>query len=328
MTRTVPLDLSIVIVNWNVRELLHACLRSILQAATADPGDPYVWHWPDAPRYSFEVIVVDSASSDDSVASVQKDFPSVRLHASSVNLGYARGNNVGIQESAGRFVLLLNPDTQVLDGALPYMLDYLESHPQVGVLGPQLLYADGSVQPSRRRFPTLATALIESTFLQTWFPHHPALRQYYVRDRPDNEISEVDWVIGACLLVRREAIAQAGLLDEGFFMYSEELDWQRRIRTAGWKVVYFPTAQVLHYEGKSSEQAIALRHIRFQESKVRYFTKYHGQRAAGIVRRWLLLHYAWEWSIEALKWLLGHKRALRRERMHAYAQVLRTRLLV
>jgi N-acetylglucosaminyl-diphospho-decaprenol L-rhamnosyltransferase len=325
---TQSLDLSIIIVNWNVRALLRRCLSSILAPASPDPDVPYTWllRSAQAQVYRFEVLVVDSASSDGSVEMVRAEFPALRLYASQENLGYAGGNNWGMRNSHGRYALLLNPDTRVLGDALSEMVAYLDRHPAVGVLGPQLLYPDGGVQSSRRRFPTLRTALIESTFLQKWFPAHPVLRRYYVQDCPDDAISDVDWVTGACMLIRREAMEQVGLIDEAFFMYSEELDWQRRIRAAGWKVTYLPTAQIVHDEGKSSEQVIVFRHIQFQKSKIRYFKKHYGKKAGVMVRCWLLLNYAYEWGIEAPKWLLGYKRDLRRERMRAYGQVLRSRL--
>ncbi len=318
-----PPDLSVVIVNWNVCALLRRCLHSLLAPARLAAANG-IWQLSDG--YTFEVLVVDSASDDDSVAMVRSEFPTVRLYASTINLGYAGGNNLGMRESRGRYVLLLNPDTEVQAGALGTMLGYLDAHPRVGVVGPQLLWPDGRVQSSRRRFPSLATAFVESTFLQKWFPRHYLLHRYYMLDCPDDATCEVDWLTGACLMVRREVIARVGMLDEGFFMYSEELDWQRRIGEAGWRIVYLPMAKVVHHEGKSSEQVVALRHIRFQRSKVRYFGKHHGRLVGEVVRYWLLFHYVYEWTVEALKWLVGHRRPLRRERMCAYWQVLRSGL--
>jgi N-acetylglucosaminyl-diphospho-decaprenol L-rhamnosyltransferase len=325
------IDLSIVIVNWNVCDLLRRCLRSIFDSAVADQEIPSVWRYKSPAQrlaaFRFEVLVVDSASSDDSVDMVRREFPGVRLYASDTNLGYTGGNNLGMRESHGRHMLVLNPDTEVWGDALSAMIAYLDAHPRVGVVGPQLLWPDGSVQSSRRRFPTLGTAFVESTFLQKWFPRHPALRRYYALDLPDDVTNEVDWVQGACLMVRREAIEQVGLLDDAYFMYSEELDWQRRISGAGWKVVYLPMAQIVHHEGKSSEQAVAARHVNFQTSKVRYFRKYHGVAAAEVLRAFLLGTYVWQLGLEAAKWLVGHKRALRAQRVTAYLQVLRSRLL-
>ncbi|MEA3460063.1 MAG: glycosyltransferase family 2 protein [Chloroflexota bacterium] len=306
------LDLSVVIVNWNVQELLRRCLRSVL--ASKHRG------------VSVEVIVIDNASSDGSVEMVRDKFPQVHLIANSENLGFTGGNNQGIAESQGRYILLLNPDTEVFGDALATMVDYMDAHPQVGALGPMLLNPDGSVQSSRRRFPTLATALLESTIFQWWFPHNWAVCHYYLLDRPDDEVQEVDWVTGACILLKREALDEVGPLDEDLFMYSEELDWCRRAKERGWRVVYLPTARVIHHGGKSSEQVMPFRHIQFQRSKIRYFRKYHGCLWAWILRLFLLAMYAYLLTIESLKWLVGHKRPLRAKRVRAYWQVLRSGL--
>jgi GT2 family glycosyltransferase len=298
-----------------------------LDAASPDEHFPNTWQLLTG-ALRFEILVIDSASSDDSVQMVRSEFSSVRLYPSETNLGYTGGNNLGMRESRGRYVLLLNPDTKVRDGALATMVAYMDEHPTAGLLGPQMLWPDGSVQSSRRRFPTLRTALVESTFLQKWFPQNRVLCRYYILDRPDDAVSEVDWVTGACLLVRREVFEQVGLLDDAYFMYSEELDWQKRIAGAGWKVVYLPTAQIVHYEGRSSDQVVAQRHIRFGRSKVRYYTKHHGPLLGQLVRSWLLLNYVYEWTVEALKWCLGHKCDLRRERMAVYGEVLKSKLKV
>ncbi|MCP4425627.1 MAG: glycosyltransferase family 2 protein [Chloroflexi bacterium] len=303
-------DLSIIIVSWNVRELLRACLHSI-----------------DAGRggLDLELIVVDGASGDGSPAMVREAFPWVKLIACDENVGFPKGNNIGLAEVNGRYILLLNPDAEIRGDALPIMLDYLERHPDVGVVGPQLLNADGSIQSSRRRFPTLATAFFESTWLESIAPKR-ILRHYYTLDLPDDETADIDWGMGACLMTRREVVEQIGGLDEAYFMYSEELDWQRRIKDAGWRIVYLPTAQVLHHVGKSSEQAVTARHINFQRAKLRYFRKYHGRAATAVLRLFLLLNYVWQFFVEAGKGLLGHKRPLRRQRMNAYWQVIRSGL--
>jgi GT2 family glycosyltransferase len=205
------------------------------------------------------------------------------------------------------------------------MRTYLEANPQVGVLGPQLLYPDDTVQSTRRRFPTLATGFFESTWLRPLAPR-PLLRHYYAQDLPDEAIVEVDWVVGAALLVRREAYEQVGGLDEGFFMYSEELDWCRRLKAAGWRVVYFPPAQIVHYEAQSSAQVPAATHIRFNTSKIRYYRKYHGTLAAETLRWFLLGNFALQLLLEGFKGLLGHKRKLRASRIAIYLQVLRSGL--
>ena len=321
-------DLSIVIVSWNVRDFLQKCLLSIYppgshDAASQSESPPLSF---DIDSFGIETIVVDNASADDSVEMVRQAFPQVILIANADNRGFTGGINQGIVASRGRYVLLLNPDTEVLDDALARMVAHVDAHPDVGVLGPMLLNPDGSVQSSRRRFPTLATAFLESTPLQSWFPRHRLLCDYYVQDKPDDAIAEVDWVTGACLLARREALDQVGLLDDGYFMYSEELDWCYRAKAAGWKVVYFPEAQVIHYGGQSSEQVKAFQIIYFNRSKIRYFRKYHGALVAALLRAFLLINYSYQLFTETVKWLVGHKRPLRRQRTRAYWQVLKSGL--
>lgn len=303
-------DLSVIIVSWNVRELLQACLQSLEPART---------------NLELEVIVVDGNSADGSAAMVRENFAWVTVDARPDNVGFPKGNNIGIEQSSGRYVLLLNPDTEIVDDALEQMVAYMDAHADVGVLGGQLRYPDGSIQSSRRRFPTLMTAYFESTWLEPYAPPI-LLEQYYVTDKPDDEISDVDWVVGACLLVRREAIEQVGVMDADYFMYSEELDWCRRIKMAGWRVVYFPPAQVIHHEGKSSEQVVTSRHIYFQQAKLRYFRKYHGRVACWFLRVFLLKSYVWQMFVEGAKGLVGHKRALRWERVESYWQVVKSGL--
>ena len=303
------MDLSIVIVNWNVKELLRNCLHSLLDQP--DPG------------LTIEIIVVDSASSDGSPQMVRQEFPQVRLIASPENLGYAGGNNAGATAAQGRYLFLLNPDTMVRAGALTQLVGYMDAHPQAGALGPQLLWPDGAVQSSRRRFPTLGSLFWESTLLGQWFPRNRYRQRYHVLDRPADETQPVDWVVGAAILIRRDAWLQVGPLDEAFFMYFEETDWCRRSAAAGWETHYLPTAQVVHFEGKSSGQVVAARTLRFQRSKLCYTRKYFGAGWVAGLRLFLWLTFAFQWTEEGVKWLLGHRRALRRERLLAYAQVLR-----
>ena len=303
-------DVSIVIVSWNVCDLLRGCLES-LQAATQS--------------FAVELIVVDNGSTDGTPDMLRATFGGVTLVEPGRNTGFAEGNNLGIRASQGRLVLLLNPDTLVLDDALARMAAYMDTHPHVGALGPQLLNADRTVQSSRRRFPTLWTALFESTWLQPIAPRR-VLDRYYAADMPDDATAAVDWVVGAAMMVRRETLEQVGGFDEAFFMYSEEMDLQRRIRQAGWEIVYYPEAQIVHFGGKSSDQVVARRHIDFQTSKVRYFRKHHGALAGFSVRVALLALYAWQMVLETAKWLVGHKRAMRAERVRAYWDVLRSGL--
>jgi len=302
-------DLTIIIVSWNVRDLLRRCLESV-----------------ETDGLETEIIVVDNASSDGSPDMIRAEFPHVHLIANEENRGFTVANNQGLAISQNQYLLLLNPDTEVVADALAIMVRYMDAHPEVGALGPQLRYSDGSLQPSRRRFPTFATALVESTVVQEFWKDNRFLHRFYMTDTPDDAIQEVDWVVGASLLVRRSAYEQIGGLDEGFFMYSEELDWCKRIKDAGWHVIYLPIATVIHHEGKSSEQVVPARHIHFQSSKVRYFRKHHGPLQSGALRWFLLGTYVYQMAREGFKWLIGHKRALRLERMNAYRQVLKSGL--
>jgi GT2 family glycosyltransferase len=305
------MDLSIIVVSWNVRDLLYTCLQSLLAACQAMPG------------LTAEIIVVDSASTDGSPHLVRTEFPQVRLIASNQNLGYAGGNNTGAAAAQGQYLFLLNPDTVVAPDALGQLVHYMDAHPGVGAIGPQLLWPDGTVQSSRRRFPTLGSLFWESTLLGQWFPHNRHIIYYRMLDRPPDQPQAVDWLVGAALFIRRDVWQQVGPLDEAFFMYFEETDWCRRCVQAGWEIHYLPTAHITHYEGKSSEQVVAERTIRFQRSKLRYTRKHYGPGWAGLLRLFLWTTFAFQWSEETSKWLIGHRRPLRRERMVAYSQVLR-----
>jgi N-acetylglucosaminyl-diphospho-decaprenol L-rhamnosyltransferase len=304
-------DLSIVIVSWNVRDLLRQCLHSVLA---------------NSQTCRLEVIVVDNVSTDGSAEMVRAEFPDVHLIVNAENRGFPAANNQGLAIAEGRYTLILNPDTEIVGDALATMVAYADTHPDVGVVGPQLLNEDRSVQSSRRRFPTLATALFESTWLQPCAPRR-LLERYYVQDQPDDVTLDVDWVKGAAVMARRETVEQVGPMDEGYFMYSEELDWCKRFKNASWRVIYLPTAQIIHYGGRSSDQVVTSRHIHFQTSKVHYFRKHHGRFASEILRWFLLGNYVWQFGLEGAKWLVGHKRALRAERVAAYRQVLRSGLL-
>jgi N-acetylglucosaminyl-diphospho-decaprenol L-rhamnosyltransferase len=343
-------DLSIVIVSWNVWPLLKRCLASIERVSA--PGEGGV-RWlqrggeGEAPNLqsaiynlqsaTLEVIVVDNASHDDTPAQIAAHFPWVRVIASDKNLGFTGGNNRGFAASHGRFIYFLNPDTELtyLQSPISQSLAYslyaaITPDPTIGVIGPQLRYADGAPQPSARRFPTPWTGIFESTWLGRAWPSNPWARKLLMADWPADRAGEVDWLVGAALLCRREALDAVatpdGPFDEGFFMYSEELDLCRRIQQAGWRIVYEPTALVIHHEGKSSEQVSTQRHIRFNTSKVRYWRKWFGPRWGEALRRYLLLEYRVQIGVEQVKLWLGQKPALRRERIAAYRAVIESGL--
>ncbi len=305
-------DLSIIIVSWNVCDLLAACLDSIISTT-----------WD---KLELEIIVVDSASTDTTVTMLHERYPQVRVLPQTENLGFTRCNNLGLKAAAGRHLLLLNPDTEIIGNALVTLVNFLDAHPDVGIVGPHTLNSDGTTQSTRRRFPTPAILFIESTWLQPYAPK-TLLDFYYVANgEGENDILEIDWVQGSALAARRAVYEHIGGLDEGYVMYSEEVDWCKRAKAAGWRVFYVGTAQIIHHGGKSTEQVGARSHILFQQSKLRYTRKHHGWLLAALLRLWLLLNYAGQYALETVKWLMGHKRDLRRDRMRAYAKVIRTGL--
>jgi N-acetylglucosaminyl-diphospho-decaprenol L-rhamnosyltransferase len=305
-------DLSIVIVSWNVRDILRDCLQSIQNTVH---------------NITYEIIVVDSASSDQSAEMVKTEFPHVTLLAQSENVGFTKGNNIGLAIATGRHLFLLNPDTIVLDDAIEQMVRYLDHNPSVGIVGAHTLNADRTHQSTRRRFPTFTTALFESTWLQPYAPQ-AILKQFYAQDIPDDAIAPVDWVQGSALMANRQVYDQIGGLDTGFVMFSEEIDWCKRAKDAGWEVVYHGHAKIIHLGGQSTAQAPAQKHIYFQESKLRYFNKHHGMLKAQLLRAFLMLNYLWEIFLHGIKALIGHKRDLRLQYIRTYWQVLRSGLKV
>lgn len=306
-------DVSIIIVSWNVAGLLRDCLDSIYAAD---------WH-----GRAFEVIVVDSASADDTVAVLQREYPQVIALPQAENLGYTRCNNLGLAVAKGRHLLLLNPDTLILGDVLAQLSAYLDAHPTVGIVGPHTLNDDRTTQSTRRRFPSRPLAFFESTWLEPLAPR-AWLSAYRLADHPDRETFEVDWMQGSCLMARREVYERIGGLDEGYVMFYEEMDWCRRAKQAGWGIVYVGGAQIVHWGGKSTEQASARKHIYYNESKLRYFRKAYGAVFAQVLRGTLLVGYAWQLLAEWGKGVLGHKRALRQQRVTVYRDVLKSGLRV
>jgi len=264
-------DLSVVIVNWNTRELLSQCLRSVYETA----GD-----------VSLETLVVDNASTDGSVEMVRRMFPQVRLIENAENVGFARANNQAMAIGQGRYVLLLNSDAVLRPDALQSMCRFMDHHPETGIVGAKLLNPDGTFQASYMNFPTIMDEVLLLTklsrlFHPSYFPSHSLAGS--------QEVKEADWVTGACLMIRREALEQVGGLDEEYFMYSEEVDWCWRVKQAGWKVFYTPEAEVLHWGGQSIGQVPLRKRARVYRGKLLFFRKRRGRGYAAIFRLILLL---------------------------------------
>jgi len=258
---------SIIIVNWNTRELLRRCLDSV---------------YATVPPLPFEVIVVDNASEDGSADMVAERFPQAALIRSGSNLGFAAGNNLGLRMASGRYAMLLNPDTELLPGAVREMVGFADAHPGVAAVGPKLLNPDGSLQKNGR------------TFTNLWREALGLTKLYYVWARLDRRAdwgredfdvpARVDEVSGACMLVRKSAVDEVGLLDERFFMYYEEVDWCRRMGKAGWEVHYLPSAQVIHHWSQGAKKSgLTGSRIAFR-SQYLYFRKHHGLAQALALR--------------------------------------------
>ncbi|HEY3396319.1 MAG TPA: glycosyltransferase family 2 protein [Armatimonadota bacterium] len=256
-----PLD--VVIVTYNVRELLLPCLDSL-----------------DGP--SPRVIVVDNASADGTVEALRSGAPQVMVLANTENVGFARANNQALRLVAERYVCLLNPDTVVRPGALARLVETLEAHPTLGLVGPKLLNPDGSLQSAGLRFPTLGSLAGQL------IPWERRPRRPRASRGEDGGAVECDWVIGACMVMRRELLDQVGLLDETYFMYGEEKDLCYRAKQAGWGVACVPSAEVIHYGGQSAEQVPVQSYLAYLDSQFHFLGKFY---AAGY--RWLFGATTW-----------------------------------
>jgi len=232
----------------------------------------------------YETIVVDNGSTDGTVELVRERFPDVQL-VERPNLGLAAGWNRGIEHASSRFVLLLNADAWIAGDAVEALVTFAASHAQAAIVAPKLVNPDGSLQRSVRGFPTLWRLATEYYFLRKLAPRSRALNAFYGGDFDHNETREVDWVMGASLLVRRDAIDAVGPADSAFFLFSEETDWCYRFRRAGWTVVFHPAAEVVHVSGATHGGRLFKENVR---SHLRFFAKHHGAREAERARRLML----------------------------------------
>lgn len=232
------MDISIIIVSYNTQLLTRDCIASIYRSET---------------RYSYEIIVVDNDSSDGSPELIRETFPEIKLIRNYENVGFSKANNQGILESKGRYILLLNSDTVVSSDTLEVMMRFMDDHHQVGAAGCKVVLPDGSLDKAcRRGFPTPLASFYYAFGIAKLFPHNPKFNGYHLTHLDENEDYPVDCLIGAFMLVRREAIDSVGLLDEEFFMYGEDIDWCYRIKEKGWQIYYYPFTSITHYKRASS----------------------------------------------------------------------------
>jgi len=280
------MDLSIVIVNWNTRDMLRSCLASI----------------PQQPDLRMEVIVIDNASEDGSAAMVAAEFPEAKLIRNADNLGFATATNQGLRIADGRHLLLLNSDTLVHGDVLAESVRYMDARPEVGMMGCKVLNEDGSTQMTCSRFPSFLNLALQTLGLNR-LEHPRWLRRYQMLDWARDDEREVEVISGCYLLARRSAVAEIGLLDESFFLYGEETDWCRRCADAGWKLVFAPLGCITHFGSGSSRKLNYRRDLMLSEGTVRLHRKHGGRAAAALVWSLLLLFNVSRsvyWSLRAL----------------------------
>lgn len=293
------LDLAIVIVNYNTRDLLQACLTSVFESQ----GD-----------LRFKVVVVDNASTDGSGVMVQTNFPQVDLITSRINGGFAYANNLGLRQmgfamsdiplETPRYALLLNPDTVLPPAALADMVKFMDTHPDVGAAGPKLVLPDGALDLAcRRSFPTPIISFYRMIGLSKLFPNSPLFGRYNMTFADPDKLLEVDAVVGAFMMVRREAIAQAGLLDETYFMYGEDLDWAYQIKANRWKIYYNPAVTVLHVKRAASRHS-AKAQIEFYRAMDIFYRKFYAKTTPFWLHSLIILGINTRWRLTQLKHFL------------------------
>lgn len=256
------MDCSIIIVNYNTRDLLISCLASVYQTVQSE--------------YEFEVIVVDNASKDGSREAVELLYPEVILLPQESNLGFAKANNKGINIANGRYILLLNSDTVIQPDTLMKMLELMDSNSDIGASGCKVVLPDGSLDKAcKRSIPTPVSAFYHYLGMSKLFPNNQKFGAYNLTYVHEDEISEVGALVGAFMLVRKKVIDEVGLLSEDYFMYAEDIDWCYRIKEAGWKIVYYPNTQITHYKRASSKKAKLKTTYHFYKSMILFYNKFH-----------------------------------------------------
>ena len=265
--------LSVVFLNYNTRDLTRQALSSVLAAAEG---------------LAVEIFVVDNASVDGSADMVAEEFPQVKLIRNAANVGFAAGNNVALRQVTGEYVLLINTDTIVRQDALRTMVEFLDAHPEAGACGCKILDPDGTLQlDSRRGFPTPLAAFCKMSGLSRFFPKHPLIAHYHMTYLDPEQTAEVEVLSGSCMMVRKAAMDQVGLLDEDYFMYGEDIDWCYRFHQAGWKIYYVPTTSIIHFRGESG-RGVPLRILYRKSRAMSIFVNKHMARRFRFFPLWLL----------------------------------------
>src|SRR5271163_1077991 len=277
-------DISVIIVAWNAKCYLVLCLESL---AEAPPGR------------SMEVLVIDNASEDNSVEMIEARFPWVKLIKSKENLGFSKGNNVGIRQCQGRYIALVNPDVIVFPGCLDTLADFLDQNPKVGNVGPRVFNPDMTQQSTCRRFPTLWNNFCSATRLESIFKGSRFFAGEHMFYFPHDRTLTVDVIVGCFSMIRRETLDDVGLLDEGLFMYGDDVDWCRRARNAGWQVVFYPDARAIHDRGKTTAPYPVRFAVAQQRSVLQYWKKHHGFFDMLGIKSIMLFHHLMRYAFAA-----------------------------
>jgi GT2 family glycosyltransferase len=270
-------DVSFIIVNWNTKDLVLQCIDSLLSKKG---------------NYTQEIIVVDNASVDGSSDAIKEKYPEVQLIQNSQNLGFAKANNIGIKKSKGMYVCLLNSDIQVLDNTISFMINFMNNHKEVGLSGPRILWPDMTLQHSCMNYPSIRTQVCETLSFNRIFPHTALFSGEYMTFFNHDRLIKVDWLIGCFMLIRREVLETVGLLDELFFIYSEETDLCKRMHEAGWNIVFLPEVSAIHHNASSSSK----NPIRFSAeqrlSALKYWKKHRALPVRVVFLMLLLFHHS------------------------------------
>jgi hypothetical protein len=309
------IDVSIIIVNWNTRELLRECIQSIFDKTE---------------RCRYEIIVVDNNSNDGSVEMVKETFPGVRLIANPENIGFSRANNQGIRESSGRYIMMLNSDTKLRNDALSILVKLMDEQPEAGACGGMLLNPDGSLQPSCARFASIGAIFFGcrslKQFLLKFTRSDKNLAAPFLNYEEHQGKQEVDWVVGADLMVRKEVLNTVGLMDEKIFLYAEDWDYCYRIKQAGWKIFYEPKAKIIHHYGKSTLDKIDKKVANILNSQQYFYSKHYGNVRASLLKFMLLTSAVVKLSVRRILFCWrrnGQSKSFVREKIKWHISVLR-----
>jgi GT2 family glycosyltransferase len=294
------IDASVVIVNWNTKDLLLECIRTTLEAAC---------------ERTIQIIVVDNASTDGSVEAVRQRFPSVKVLCNDTNLGFAKANNIGIRAGSSTYVCLVNSDIEVLGKCIDTLCSYMDEHSDVGLLGPQILNKDLTLQRSCSELPSVRSSLMQALMLDKLFPRSRFCRSRFMTDFDHRTARHVKTLSGCFLMARRAVLNQIGLLDERFFFYAEDVDLCKRFHEAGWRLVFYPAAKAIHYGGASSAVASGKFLIEMERANLQYWHKHSNRFVETLVAVVMLAHYGLRITVWAAVYLFRNDKNHTAERM-------------